>query len=105
MITAGEGKYKVFLEKKDLNGDLIYILGGGEKPHIGGIVICEPGKKTRMIRLGTHHDHEVLTPIAEKACEKFNKTVVAVGGIHIDNAKKGEINTIIENCRQLLKQL
>ena len=45
MITSGEGKYKVFLEKHELDDDLIFVLGGGEKSHIGGMVFCEPGKK------------------------------------------------------------
>jgi len=103
MITSGEGKYKVFLEKKELDGDLVYILGGGEKSHIGGIVICEPGKDSQVIRLENHYDYQVLTPIAETACKKYNKTVVAVGGIHIDNATKEEIKIIVKNCKELEK--
>ena len=46
MITSGKGKYKVFLERKELDDDLIYILGGGEKSHIGGAVICQPEQRT-----------------------------------------------------------
>lgn len=103
MITSGEGKYKVFLEKKELDGDILYILSGGEKPHIGGVVICEPGQESKIIKLGSHHDFVVLIPIAERACTKYNKTVVALGGIHIDNAKKEEINIILKNCKELEK--
>ncbi len=103
MITLGKGRFKVFLEKKELDGDLVYILGGGEKSHIGGVVICVPGKKPNVIKLGTHHDHIVLSPIAENACEKYNKTAVAIGGIHIDNATKNEIDQIVKNCKELLK--
>ena len=103
MITLGKGRLKVFLEKKELKEDLILILGGGEKSHIGGVVICEPGKKSNVIKLGTHKDYILLTPIAERACEKYNKTAVAIGGIHIDNAKKEEIDQIIKNCKELIK--
>ena len=56
-----------------------------------------------VIRLGTHHDHEVLEPLAREACLKYNTTVVAVGGIHIDNATKDEIEIIINNFRELMK--
>lgn len=103
MITSGEGKYKVFLEKKLLGEDLIFILGGGEKPHVGGVVIARPDQKPVIISLEKHKDIEVLTPIAEHACKKYNKTVTAIGGIHIDNAAKEEIDIIIDNCRELLK--
>ena len=103
MITSGKGKYKVFLEKHELDDGLIYILGGGEKSHIGGIVTCEPGKKTRVIKFGGHYDYIVLKPIAEGACEKYNKKVVVVGGVHIDNATKEEIDILVNNCKRLLK--
>jgi metal-dependent hydrolase (beta-lactamase superfamily II) len=103
MIISGEGIYKVFLEKKELGDDLIFILGGGEKPHIGGAVLCEPGQKPYILTYDAHHDHIVLTPIAKAACKKYNKTVIAIGGIHIDNATKEEIQIIVDNCKELVK--
>ena len=103
MISLGEGKYKVWLKQKNIGNDKIYIIGGGEKSHIGGIVICEPGKKSNVIRLENHYDHILLKPIAERACRKYNVKVVAIGGIHIDNASKDEIDIILENCRGFLK--
>ena len=103
MITSGEGKYKVFLEEKKIGNDLIYILGGGERSHIGGIVICEPGKKSRAITLEGHFDDIVLKPIAEAACKKFNVKVVAVGGVHVDNASQEEIDLLVKNCKELVK--
>jgi hypothetical protein len=103
MITSGEGKYKVFLEIKKLDEDLIYILGGGEKSHIGGAVICEPGKKPQIIALEGHYDYIVLQPIAEEACKKYNKKVAAIGGIHVDNASDKEIDLLVKNCKELVK--
>ena len=103
MITAGEGKYKVFLEEKKIENDLLYILGGGERSHIGGISICEPGKKPQAIRLEGHYDDIVLTPIAESACKKYKTKVVAIGGVHVDNASQEEINLLVKNCKELAK--
>ena len=103
MITSGEGKYKVFLEKTKLDKDIVYVLGGGERSHIGGIVVCEPGKKSTVIRLEGHFDDIVLKPIAEEACKKYKTKVVAVGGVHVDNASKEEIDILVENCKELLK--
>ncbi len=103
MITSGEGRYKVFLKKVNLGDDLIFILGGGEKSHVGGAVICQPGKKPHVLTYEDHHDYIVLKPIAQAACKKYNKTVIAIGGIHIDNATKEEINIIVNNCKELVK--
>ena len=71
MITFGEGKFKVWLEKIKTGNDLIYVLGGGEKSHIGGVVTCEPGRQSNVVRLEGHYDDIVLKPIAETACKKY----------------------------------
>ena len=103
MITSGEGKYKVFLEEKKIDEDIIFILGGGERSHIGGVVICEPGKKSQVIRLEGHYDDIVLKPIAEAACKKYKTKVVSVGGVHVDDASKEEIDLLVKNCKELVK--
>lgn len=103
MITAGKGKYKVWLKEENLSHERLYILGGGERPHIGGVVIIEPGKKANVVKFEGHYDHIVLEPIAEEACKKYNTKVVAVGGVHVDNASKKEIDILVKNCRELVK--
>jgi hypothetical protein len=103
MITSGEGKYKVWLEEKKIGNDILFILGGGEQPHIGSVVICEPDKNPQVIQLEGHYDDVVLKPIAEAACKKYKTKVVAVGGVHVDNATKQEIGKLVENCKELIK--
>jgi hypothetical protein len=102
MITAGEGKYAVWLKEKQIGTDRVYLVGGGEKPHIGGVVICEPDNPPQIIGLEGHRDVVILTPIAQRACEKYGTTVVVVGGVHIENAKKEEIEKVVKNCRSMV---
>jgi hypothetical protein len=101
MHTAGKGKYQVWLEKKHLGDDLLLILGGGEKPHLGAIIICESKKPTQVVKMQGHYDHIVIQPLAEKACKKYHTRVIAVGGVHIDNASKKDIKILVENCKEL----
>jgi gallate decarboxylase subunit D len=101
MITSGEGRVKVWLKTIEIGKDIVYLLGGGEQAHIGGVVICEPGKPTNSIRFEGHYDYVILEMIAETLCRKYNRTIVLLGGIHIDDATKDEINMIIENCRRI----
>ena len=103
IAEVGEGRYKVWLEKKELDNGLVYILGGGEKSHIGGLVYKEPGKDIQVIKVQEHYDLEVLLPIAKAACQKYGLPVAVTGGIHIDNATKDEIDILINNCMELLK--
>jgi hypothetical protein len=104
-ISKGNGKYIVWLEQHNIGSDILFILGGGEKTHIGGIVIGEPGKPPEIHSLGNHYDHHVLSLIVEAAQKKYNTTIISVGGIHIDNATKQEINTLINNCQLLANQI
>jgi gallate decarboxylase subunit D len=101
MITSGEGRLQVHLDIQKIGPDFLFILGGGEQPHIGGVIVCTPNEDPKVIRLGSHYDYLVLEPLAVKACRKYKTTVVAVGGIHIDHARKDEIDMIIKNCEKL----
>jgi hypothetical protein len=103
MNTYGEGKYAVWLKKELVGEDIVYMLGGGERAHVGSVVVKEPGKKTKVVKLGGHYDHIVLEPIAVAACEKYGCTVVAVGGVHVDKATKKEIDILVNNCKELVR--
>ena len=105
MNTSGNGKYKVWLKKQKIGEDLVFFLGGGQRAHLGGVVVCEPGKKPQVIRLTGHYDDIVLKPIAKKACEKYKTKVVALGGVHVEHATKQEIKLLVENCKKLVKKL
>jgi hypothetical protein len=103
MITAGSGKYKVWLKEEMLSQERLYILGGGERSHIGGVVVMEPKSDPETMKLEGHYDHIVLERIARAACEKYNTRVVVVGGVHVDNATKDEIEILVKNCKELAK--
>ncbi len=105
MITSGRGKYKVWLKQQKIGDDLVFFLGGGQRSHVGGVVICEPGKKAQAIRLEGHFDDVVLKPIAEAACKKYKTKVVALGGVHVDHATKQKIDLLVENCKKLVKKI
>ena len=85
--------------------DIPITLGGGERPHVGGVVLKVPGEDVQTLSFSTHRDLEVLVPIAQAASLKYGCTVVVAGGIHIDGATKEEIGILIGNVRELMKSL
>ena len=105
MITSGKGKYRVWLKREKIGDDWVFFLGGGERSHIGGVVICEPGKPSLAIGLTGHYDDIVLKPIAELACKKYKTKVVVLGGVHVDHATKQEIDLLIENSKKLVEKV
>ncbi|MFH0816105.1 MAG: hypothetical protein V1934_04750 [Methanobacteriota archaeon] len=103
MITSGEGRYRVWLKVERLDDGMVCILGGGERSHVGGVVVKEPGKEAVALSLEGHYDEQVLRPIAEAVSRKYNMTVAALGGVHVDDATKEEIDILVANCRELAK--
>lgn len=101
MISAGSGKFKVWLKEVKHGDDIVLFLGGGEKPHMGSIILCEPGKKARVMTRKGHFDWMVGKPIAEKVCKKRRKPVVCIAGVHVDNASKEDIDLLKKNCKQI----
>jgi len=105
MITSGRGKYKVWLSSHKIGDDLVFFLGGGEYAHIGAVVIAKPGEPPQVCTFEGHRDDVVLRPIAQRACEKYRTTVVVLGGVHIDQASKKDIDILVRNCGRLLKDV
>ncbi len=103
MITAGEGKHRVWVKKQELDKGLVLMLGGGESSHVGGAAYVTPDGEEDVMEVKGHRDVDVLLPLARGACEKYGVPVLATGGIHIENASKSDIDKLVANCRELLK--
>lgn len=81
---------------------------GGEKPHLGAVVLCVPrpslsneekrGSNSWVIPLLGHKDDEVTKPVAELIAISTGQPVSLAAGIHIDQATGDDIKHLIENC-------
>jgi hypothetical protein len=105
MISAGSRKFKVWLREVRHGDDIVIFLGGGERPHVGSVVLCEPGKKPRILNRKGHFDWMVAKPIASIVCRKRKRPVVCIAGIHVDDAKKEDIELLKKNCKLLEEKL
>lgn len=79
--------------------DLILFLSGGEKPHIGAVAVAIPYKTTSsasLISIQEHKDGDLAKPLAERIAKQLKKKVILVVGIHIDNATKEDIQTLVD---------
>jgi hypothetical protein len=114
MISVDQGKYRVWLKEEKLDNGIVFIIGGGELPHIGSIVLAEPrmsrtGKgfsfTSQIINLHGHKEEDIARTLAEKVCVKKKIPVLCVCGIHIDNATKKEIKILVDNAEKLIKRV
>ncbi len=113
-IEKGTGRYKIQLLVEDTGQGLVLLLTGGERPHVGGIVLATPRESLSgkgmsadiyVIPVAGHKDTDVIAPIAKRLCTALMVPVSATAGIHIENADTNEIGIIGELCRDAVNEL
>ena len=109
-VAYGKGKYAISARMGSIGKDVILLIGGGQKPHAGCVVVCEPDKAsggvtTSVHTFTTHREEQVARPIAEAVCRKTRSRVVCVCGIHVEKASKKDIETLVKNTDELGKRI
>lgn len=118
-ITAGEGKHRVRLMATLTGEGLVLSLLGGEKPHVGAVVLSIPRPSLAdprrlscnsvVVPLVGHKDDEIAKPLAEKVAKTTGQPVVLTAGLHIEGATLRDITLLRQNsrraCAGLLKEL
>lgn len=106
-----DGKYSMEVVLLNTHDGIMLYLGGGDKPHLGTVVISQPRPSmkdnniisctTSIINRLSHKDDFIIIPMAEAVCKKANTIVIASGGVHIDNADEADIKKLIENMEKI----
>ncbi|MFQ5979776.1 MAG: hypothetical protein ACE5OZ_16725 [Candidatus Heimdallarchaeota archaeon] len=106
-LRVGTGKTAVCANWILIGEDLLVVLSG-EGRHIGGCSLAEPytsqdrkNANISSISCKGHQDIEITRLIAQKVSKQLERVVAVVGGIHVDNASKKEINQILANAQTL----
>lgn len=102
---------KLMIEKKQIGNDLLLVVEGGEKPHIGCTVLSIPRPSLRnpeeysctssVLNVTGHKDEEICRYLAEKAAKKYHCTVVCTGGFHVDHIRPEQIEEIMRKIEKI----
>lgn len=113
--AVGRGRYRVEAEARRIGRDVVIIIWGGTKPHIGSIAVALPrpsladpqkmSATSSVFNLVGHKDDLVARMFAEKIAAALRHNTVATAGIHIDNIEKEGIRKFLVNCEQLSVKL
>jgi|GEM_PF-502587 len=104
MISVGEGRYAVALECHNIGKDRLVVITGGEEEHIGSVTLIEEQNHLQtMIKKG-HKDHIVSEKMANIIYDKIGKDLLVICGIHIEDASKEEIDSLVRNAKECVAQ-
>lgn len=113
-IIEKELSYTKLIVKIFRIGDDIHItLQGGEKPHIGCVVLAVPrpsmeGNGTRsstasVLNVTGHKDEILCRWLAEQMAARENAVTVCCGGFHMDHITKEQIREVKEAVEEIIK--
>ena len=99
---------EIEFEIQPVGEDILIVIRGGEKSHIGSCVMAVPrpsladNKKisctSSVLNVVGHKDENICRMVAENFCKKFQVTAVCTGGFHVDNLTPEKISEVISAC-------
>ena len=98
-----------------VGGDLLVQMRGGDKPHIGTVVLAVPrpsllgnglpGATSSVINLTGHKDEVLCRNLAEELCRIHGCTVVCTGGFHVDGITEAQIQEVTDAVGKMIKRV
>ena len=114
-FSYGSEPYTVHGEMRLLGSDLLVVLSGGTKPHIGSIAVAVPrpslankevvSSTSSVYNFVGHKDHVIAQRVAEVLSSRLNRHVVVVAGFHIDKISEEGIARVVGNCDGLAEEI
>ncbi len=115
VMTEGSMPYEVRAEVCQIGEDVVVLVSGGEKPHVGAVAVGIPrpsledpdvvSSTASVFALVGHKEDDVAKIIARKMSALLNKNTVVTVGIHVDNINAEGIKLIQENCDKVVKRI
>lgn len=114
-VSERRGRLEITAWVKALGEDLVVLLFGGTKPHIGAVGMAEPRPSLRNPKetsatssvftfLG-HKEDVVAKAVAEDLAKALNRKVVVVAGMHWEGLREAEIEEALEICATLTQRI
>ncbi len=110
-VKTNRGSYDIEAYVRFVGKDLVVVIWGGERPHVGAVAIAQPRPSLRdasvtsstasVFCLLGHKEDELAKAVSEILSATLDTTVVVTAGIHWDNITEQGITTILNNTKVL----
>ena len=114
-LTEGVPPYHVLAEVNSIGDDLVVMISGGEKPHVGAVAIGIPRSSlanpenvsatASVFAMVGHKEDDLARIMARKLAASLQRNVVVTVGIHVDQILPEGIGSIEQSCRNILEEL
>ena len=114
-VSEKKGNFEVFAQVNVLDDDLLVVLWGGTRLHIGAVGIAQPRpglKDAKMISATSsvftflgHKEDVVAKAMSEELAKRLNRNVVVVAGMHWEGLQDEGIEEVIGICQRLKERI
>lgn len=114
-LSEGQVPYQVRADAFVAGDDLVVILSGGDKPHVGAVAVGIPrpslenpqavSATASVFAMIGHKEDELARRLALMLAATLQRNAVVTVGIHVDNISQEGISTIEENCSSIIMKL
>jgi gallate decarboxylase subunit D len=115
-FASGTGNHRVFAMVVLCGADMVIIVGGGERPHIGALgASISPSVYTldavakfsnpRLITFPNHKEGEIVRNAVTRLSDRLKRNVVVTAGLHITNASNDDIQLLVDNFNELVDSI
>jgi gallate decarboxylase subunit D len=115
VYSASAGRFEIHAEMSEIGEDLLTVVWGGTRPHIGAIGFAEPrpsfkdpaktSATSSVIAFAGHKEGDIAKSMAEALARHFRKKAVVTAGIHWDDLTESDIAVVESLCSLLLEKM
>ncbi|MBE3551009.1 MAG: hypothetical protein BLITH_0531 [Brockia lithotrophica] len=107
-FSCGDGPYRVEALLVHVGEDLVVVVGGGTRPHVGAVEIAVPegpGSSVRSFLREGHREDVVVKRLLQAIGTRVRGAAVVTAGIHIDAATPEEIRRLLAHVDCLAEDI
>lgn len=114
-IVLRDGERTIDARVVVVGDDLVVAVGGGERPHVGSVVVAvavpsrsRPGgfsPSVSVVTLPPHKEEPIARCVAEKVVRATGRTVVVTAGVHDDGLDRAGVEAYLRLGRRLADEL
>lgn len=100
-----QGRIHVTLDAYFMGADLLVLITGGDKPHLGTITAGSRLEPIQTIQLQTHKEFYITEELSILLRKQFSGNFAICAGVHLDDIRKNEVKLLTDLCIELGKEL
>jgi len=95
----------VALDAIFMGEDLVILISGGDRPHLGTITAGARLEPIRTVQLQTHKEFYITEEVSILLRKQFPGNFAICSGVHLNDIQKDEIKLLTDICVALAKEL